>query len=196
MGGALGNDLAVLITEIDANLSHAESVAHGLSHEQFNWSPDPGRWSIGQCLDHLNAVDGRDLAPLRAAIDAGRSRKLAGAGPFTYGFLSRKFVASMEPPVKRKFKAPKLYAPRAESDPMATLAEYLRISADMRGLARSAAGLDLARVKTSLPALPALLRAMVKMPLGARFEAIVAHGRRHLWQAEQVRTHPNFPRVP
>ena len=103
MGGVLGNDLAVLITEIDANLSHAESVAHGLTHQQFNWSPDPGRWSIGQCLDHLNTVDGRDLGPLRAAIEVGRSRKLTRAGPFTYGFLSRKFVASMEPPVKRKF---------------------------------------------------------------------------------------------
>lgn len=194
MTGALGNDLAVLITEIDANVSHAESLAAGLSHQQFNWRPHAASWSIGQCLAHLNLVDGQDLAPVRAAIDAGRSRKLTGTGPFTYGFLSRKFIAGMEPPVKRKFKAPISYVPAAESDPQATLAEFRRISKELRTLAQNAAGLHLARVKTRMPALPAILRAIVKMPLGARFELITAHDRRHLWQAELVRNHPEFPR--
>ena len=62
------NDLAVLITEIDANMSHAESLAAGLSHQQFNWRPNPASWSIGQCLSHLNVVDGQDLAPCRLRI--------------------------------------------------------------------------------------------------------------------------------
>lgn len=188
------NDLAVLITEIDANLSHAESLAAGLSHPQFNWRPAPASWSIGQCLSHLNVVNGQDLAPLRAAIADGKSRQLTGDGPFTYGFLSRKFIASMEPPAKRKFKAPKTYLPPEDSDPQTTLAEFRRISKDLRTLAQSTAGLHLARVKTRLPALPSLLRALLKMPLGARLEAITAHDRRHLWQAEAVRNRPEFPR--
>jgi hypothetical protein len=190
----VNNDLAVLITEIDANLSHVESLAAGLSHRQFNWRPDPACWSIGQCLSHLNAVNGQDLAPLRAAIADGKSRQLTGDGPFTYGFLSRKFVASMEPPAKRKFKAPKTYKPPEDSEPQTTLAEFRRISKELRTLAQSAAGLDLARVKTTLVALPPLLRAFVKMPLGARLEALTVHDRRHLWQAEAVRNHPDFPR--
>ena len=190
----MNNDLAVLITEIDANVSHAESLVAGLSHQQFNWRPDPASWSIGQCLAHLNVVDGQDLAPVRAAIEDGKSRQLTGDGPFTYGFLSRKFVASMEPPAKRKFKAPKSYIPPEECDPQATLAEFRRISKELRTLAQSAAGLHLARVKTSMPALPPLLRAFVKMPLGARLELITAHDRRHLWQAEAIRNRPEFPR--
>jgi len=194
MSGKLGNDLAVLITEFDANVSHAESLTHGLSRQQFNWHPAPGTWSIGQCLAHLIAADGLDLAPLKAAIEEGRARKLTGVGPFTYGLLSRKFVAAMEPPATRKSKAPRAYLPGAEADPEATLAQYRRISAEIRRLAQSAAGLDLARVKTCMPALPFLLQTIVKMPLGARFELIAAHDRRHLWQAEQVRNHPDFPR--
>ncbi len=187
------NDLAVLITEIDANLSHAESLAAGLSRQQFNWRPDAASWSIGQCLSHLNVVDGQDLAPIRAAIADGKSRQLTGDGPFTYGFLSRRFVASMEPPAKRKFKAPKNYAPPEESDPQTTLAEFRRISKDLRALAQTADGLNLSLVKTRMPALPRLLRALAKMPLGARLELITAHDRRHLWQAEAVRNHPAFP---
>lgn len=193
MAGNLGNDLAVLVTEVDANISHAQSLVVGLSREQFNWRPEPGRWSIGQCLAHLNTVNGGDLAPLRDAIQTGKARNQTGGGPFTYGFLSRKFVASMEPPPKRKFKAPKYYEPVPESDPAATLTEYLRISREVRGLLQLAQGLDLARVKTELAALPAPLRAIIKMPLGARFELLAAHDRRHLWQAEQVRNHPDFP---
>jgi hypothetical protein len=190
----MNNDLAVLITEIDANVSHAESLAAGLTHQQFNWRPGPASWSIAQCLSHLNVVDGQDLAPIRAAIEDGKLRQLTGDGPFTYGFLSRKFVASMEPPAKRKLKAPKNYVPPEESDPQATLAEFHRISKHLRSLAQSAAGLHLGRVKTSMPALPPLLRAFVKMPLGARLELITAHDRRHLWQAEAVRNRPEFPR--
>ncbi len=189
----MDNDLAVLITEIDANLSHAESLATGLTHRQFNWRPGAASWSIAQCLSHLSVVDGQDLAPIRAAIADGKSRQITGEGPFTYGFLSRKFVASMEPPAKRKFKAPKNYAPAEESEPASTLAEYRRISKELRALAQSAAGLHLARVKTSMPASIPLLRALVKMPLGARLELITAHDRRHLWQAEAVRNHPEFP---
>ena len=48
-------------------------------------------------------------------------------------------------------------------------------------------------VRTTLPALPAFLRGIVQMPLGARFALIGAHDRRHLWQAEQVREHADFP---
>ena len=190
---ALGNDRVVLITEIFANVSHAESIMHGLRNEQFNWRPGPGRWSIARALAHLNTANQLDLAPLRKAIEMGRSRSLRGEGPFTYGLLGRRFIARMEPPVRSKSKAPKAYQPPPEADLSATLAEYRRVSAEMRQLIESSAGLDLARVKTTLPALPALLRPVIKMPLGARFALIAAHDRRHLWQAEQVRHHRDFP---
>jgi hypothetical protein len=198
MAGSLGNDLAVLITEIHANVSHAESLTAGLSQQQFNWRPEPRIWSIGQNLAHLNTVNSLDVAPLRAAIAAGRARNITGDGPFAYGFLSRKFVASLEPlgtspTAARKFKAPKQYEPPLENNVNETLAEYRRISGEIRELMYSAAGLHLARVKTSLPALPPWLRAIYKMPLGARFAVLAAHDRRHLSRAEQIRYREDFP---
>lgn len=198
MAGALGNDLAVLITEFHANVSHAESLTYGLSHAQFNWRPEPGGWSIGQILAHLNAVNRADLAPLRTAIEDGRARGLTGEGPFTYGFLSRKRVASMEPlgvspSARRKFKAPKQYEPPTESEVQQTLAEYRRISGEIRALAQRAAGLHLARVKTRIPYLSPWLLGVYKMPLGARLGMLAAHDRRHLWQAELVRGQADFP---
>jgi hypothetical protein len=190
---AMSEDLAILIAEMDANASHLESIAGGLSREQFNWRPEPGRWSIGECVNHLNIVNAGDIAPLRAAIESGRARGLTGEGPFRYGSLSRKFIASMDVPVKKKFKAPKSYLPPADAEPAGTIAEYARVSAELRRLAVSANGLDLARVKTEMPVLPRPLRLFVKMALGARLTVLTTHDRRHLYQAEQVRSHPGFP---
>ena len=94
---AVSEDIAMLIVEIEANVSHMESLTHGLSEGQFNWKPESGRWSIAECITHLNIANGGDLAPLEAAIAKGRLGNRTGDGPFTYGFLSKKFVATMEP---------------------------------------------------------------------------------------------------
>jgi hypothetical protein len=182
-------DLAVLISEIEANLSHLESIAHGLTPAQFEWSPGAGRWSIAQCLAHLNATNRPALSAVEAAIAQGRAKNITGSGPFKYGFLA----ASQEPPVKSKFKAPKVFQPPPKIEMAAELAEYRRLMGEFKRLARLADGLDLARVKTRLVALPAVLRAIVRMPLGGQLHLTASHDRRHLWQAEQVRNDPKFP---
>jgi hypothetical protein len=189
----LDPDIAMLVTEIDANLSHAESITHGLTREQFQWRPEPGRWSIGECFAHLNTTNSFTLPALETGIAKGRASGKTGQSPFQYGFFSRKFIASQEPPAKKKFKAPKAFLPPAEVDPDATMAEYRRISGELKRLARDADGLHLARVKVTLPALPAVLRAIVRMPLGGQLLLTTTHDRRHLWQAEQVRNDPAFP---
>jgi len=189
----LDPDIAMLVVEIDANLSHAESITHGLTPEQFAWRPEPGRWSIGECFAHLNATNKVALPAIETGIAKGRAGRKTGQGPFQYGFVSRKFIASQEPPVKKKFKAPKAFLPPNDVDLDATMAEYRRISSELKRLTRDADGLHLARVKIQLPALPAALRAVVKMPLGGQLLLTTTHDRRHLWQAEQVKNEAGFP---
>ena len=189
----LDPDIAMLILEIDANLSHAESVTHGLTSEQFRWRSDPARWSIGECIAHLNLTNAANLPALESGISIGRSRGLNGEGPFHYGWLMRKLIASQEPPPTRKFKAPKKFLPASDLDPEATVAEHSRISGELKRLTREANGLNLAKIKIELPGLPPVPRAIVRVPLGGWLAFITTHDRRHLWQAEQVRNDPNFP---
>jgi hypothetical protein len=188
---ALDPDIAMLITEIDANLSHAESITHGLTREQFQWRPAPGRWSIGECFAHLNVTNGYALPAIEKGLAKGRDKK--GEGPFQYGFLVRKFIASQEPPAKKKFAAPKSFLPPAAVDMDSTLAEYRRISTELKRLTKSADGLHLARVRVEMTALHPILRTFVKMPLGGQLLLTTTHDRRHLWQAEQVRLDRDFP---
>jgi len=172
--------------QLRANLLRAQTLTAGLTDQQFNWRPEPGRWSVAECLAHLNTTNQLDVEPLRLAITEGRRRGIKGGPPFRYGWLSRKFISMLEPPVTTKMKAPAAYAPPSEARLAPTLGSYEKLVQTFADLYDSATGLDLARIKTTFPALPSALQPLLRMPVGARFEALAAHDRRHLWQAEQV----------
>jgi len=178
---ALHPDLARLLEENAANLRRAEALVAGLPPAQFNWRSEPGRWSIGECLSHMNIINSGEPKPIEAAIADARARGIVSPGPYRYGFLSTWFVKNMDERPKRKFKAPKYYQPPPDSDPAKTLDEYRRTSAAIAALMEKANGLDLSKVKV-----PLIQPKWAKMPLGARFALLTAHDRRHLWQAEQV----------
>jgi len=142
-------ELARLLDEGAANLAHTESFGT-LTAAQFNWQIEAGRWSIGECLSHLNVIAAGDITAIRAAIDDAQRCGITGQGPYRYGWLSRWFIRSMEPPVRTRLKAPKFYLPPPASDPLETLERYRRNAGELAELIRASNGLDLAKVKTPL----------------------------------------------
>ena len=166
----------------------AQELTAPLTDPQFNWRPAAAKWSISECLAHLNAVNGADLSDLRAEITRARQSGLTSNGPFRYGFLSRKFIAYTEPPPKLRVPAPKQYLPQPNLSKDAVVPDFLSIHDTLLELIRDSNGLDLARVKVSTP-----ISKAIKFSLGQRFGLLTAHDRRHLWQAWQVRKNPGFP---
>ena len=55
---------------------------------------------------------------------------------------------------------------------------------------RQANGVDLAKARVQSPA-----NRWVRLDLGAGFALMVAHERRHLWQAQQMTVRPDFPKA-
>ena len=158
-----------------------------LNDDQFNWRPSPTQWSISECLAHLNVLDGLDVPAIRDAVESGRAAALVGIGPFHYGFLSRNFVRFSEPPVKLKFRAPKVYRPVADQPKNNVVPAFIAIHDQLLELVSKSNGLDLARIKVGT------LFPRVKFSLGQRFALLAAHDRRHLRQGWEVRRQPNFP---
>ena len=158
-----------------------------LSNEQFNWRPSSRQWSISECLSHLNVADGLDVPAIRQEVEKGRAAGLTGRGPFKYGFLSRRFVRFSEPPVKLKFRAPKVYLPPSNLPKEKVVAEFISIHDQLLDLISQSNGLDLARIRV-----PTFV-AHVKFSLGQRFALLGAHDRRHLRQAWNVRRLADFP---
>ena len=143
---------------------------------------------MGECVDHLNISAKTLFIPgIDAAIADARSRGLRSPGPFVHPALQRWFLTVSEPPPKLRFKAPgkvKQKAPRPLSD---VRQEFLDWQDRLAERIRLADGLDLRRASHSSP-LP-----LWRWTLGTYFAVCLAHERRHIWQARQVRIEPGFP---
>ncbi len=87
-----------------------------------------------------------------------------------------------EPPPKFRLRAPKTVAPALAHDPQAVITEFMRFQDAWEVLIRDCEGLNLTRLKVALP-FPGLRH----LRLGASIPFMMAHERRHLWQAETVK---------
>lgn len=179
-----------MLDQLEAIKEGGAALAAGLTDAQFNWQPGPGRWSIGQNLNHLNVGDVKVLPAFDRAIADGRTKALTSPGPFRYGWFSRWMVREMEPPPKRQMKTP-LKGSAGENHRAAdVLREFARVRDELAKRVRESDGLDLAGIRTISP-----VNRLLRLPLGAYFAFILAHDRRHLWQARQVRNAPGFGTV-
>jgi hypothetical protein len=164
----------------------AARLAEGLKESQFNWRPASQRWSIAECLLHLNIVGERYVRMIETAIEEARAKNITGKGPFEYGFAGKCILEMTEPPPKRKFKAARSLTPAYGQPLNAVMPTFFHLQ-DQLEIER-ARGLDLARIKIPVPGL-----GLARLNLYAIFAWVAAHERRHLWQARQVRNEGAFP---
>lgn len=180
---------AELLQQIEAIKAEGHALCAGLTPAQFNWRPGPGRWSVAECLVHLNVSVTATFPAFDKAIDAGRAEGRTAAGPFRYGWFAEWMIRVQEPPVKRRMKTfPVFQVPPQERFGAAeVLPEFRRVRDALADRVRRSEGLDLRTLKVTSPA-----SRWFRMPLGAYLRFVVAHDRRHLWQARQVRAAPGF----
>jgi len=186
----------VVAPEIDAfrlqfeQLSaETDALAAPLTDEQFAWRPAPDAWSVGECLDHLNATARMYLPVMDEGIADAIRHGLYGAGPYTYNWIGRLSVYVVAPPVRLRVKAPPPFVPtpgRLRPDVLAGFRAYQVQYVDRL---RQANGLDLARARVWSPVVRWL-----RIPLGSSFALMIAHERRHLAQARRLIESPHFPR--
>jgi uncharacterized damage-inducible protein DinB len=184
-------ELQDLLRQIDAIKGDGHAVCAGLSESQFNWRPAEGRWSIAECLVHLNRSVAATLPAFDRAISEGRAkgRTAQGGAPSHYGWFSRWMIGSMEPPPKRRMKTFPIFAvPVGGTHTLGhVLPEFVAMRDELAERVRRADGLDLRGNRTVSP-----VTRLLRMPLGAYLQFVIAHDRRHLWQARQVRNAPGF----
>lgn len=166
----------------------AGGLMSGLTDAQFNWQPGPGRWSMSGCFDHLNISAATLFIPgIDAAISTARAKGLASNGPFAYPALERWLARANDAPPRLRFKAPRRFHPVAAKPVSDVRAEFMRWQDELDRRLNEADGLDLKRAKHKSP-IP-----LVKWSLGMFFQMMLAHERRHIWQARQVRQDKAFP---
>jgi hypothetical protein len=186
----LPSDIARLLGEFNDIERTTDDVLAGLDDEQFNWTPALGAWSIGQCFAHLNVANTTYLACVAPAIAAAREAGYRRRGPLSSRTVGRWFIASLEPPVRRRQRAPgKIRPAGARLHKAEVWPAFVRIHSQLCTLLREGAHVDLNRARFQNP----FIR-VVPMRVSTAFRIMAAHDRRHIWQATNVRRTAGFPK--
>jgi hypothetical protein len=182
---------ASLTTEVEDLRARVNHLASGVTRAQFNWQPDSGRkWSVGQCFDHLALANKLYLDAVTQAVDA------APPKPANRSFVARAnalggwFASTLEPSAGWRLKAPRAIQPASDLDPAHTLHRFDDGLARLVALIPRAWAIDPNRTRFKNP----LARGWRLFNITAAFQILTAHSRRHVWQAEQVRGRPEWPR--
>lgn len=172
------------IERIETELS---TVTEGLTDAQLTWRPAEGSWSMRDCISHLNLFGDQVDENVRAMIQEARSKGLYSNGPYHHGMLGNLLIHSVEPPYRMRFKAVRRLIPTNPETAGQVIQSFRALQGRLRTLLTDANGLDLGGVTRRLP--PTYLA----LTLGQWLAICLAHERRHLWQASQIRRHAGFP---
>ncbi len=181
-GRQMHPELQSLCEQIEAVRREAETVLDGLTEEECAWQPTARSWSISQCFEHLNVIARHYLPVINQSINEARAAGLTGAGPYRYGWLENWLANSMEPPPRRRFRAPRRYVPPPDRPLAEIRSSFFATQERLLELLQRADGVDLGRARVSLPGIMAL-----RFSLGRVLALLLAHERRHLWQAAGIR---------
>jgi hypothetical protein len=180
--------LEPLLQRLDAATERANQMFASLDAHQLNWKPNPGRWSIGQCLDHLittNELYGKTLKQMAAGTY--RPGFWAKLGLLS-GFFGNVLIQSMGPDMKRKANSPADFRPSESELPGDILQRFLEHQAELKQQLLALPDADHRKIRLSSPA-----AAFITFSLHDALNIVVGHEERHLLQAQNVMAEEGFP---
>ena len=170
--------LAAIDAELRATTARARQLVDAVDEAAFHARPDTDRWSIAECLAHLNLTSEAYLPLIDEVVTSGR-----GPAPqrFRRDWMGWLLGRMAEPPVRARVKTTAPFVPRSTGSKQQVLTEYEALQEKLAAALRSADGFDLGRLRIVSP-----FKARFRYNLYSAFRIIPAHQRRHLRQGERV----------
>lgn len=188
MTPSANSQLPEITREIEEIGREAQSQLGGLTARQLNWKPNPGQWSIGQCLDHLITANKQYFPLLRKLVTGEAKKSVFERLPLLPGFFGPVLIKSLGPEATRKFKAPQVFQPSSSDVGADVVESFVAHQRELSALLEETANLDLRRTIITSPA-----SRFVTYSLLDAYRIIIAHEKRHLRQAQNVREAVGFP---
>ena len=167
-----------LIERTKQVLSSAEEF-NTFSIEQLNYRTDPHRWSILECLEHLNFYGDYYIPEIEQQIAKSKSVEVL---MFKSGLLGNYFAKSMLP--KEKLNTMKTFKdkdPLGSSLDKTTIRHFINQQQKMLDLLNTSSQIDLNKAKIAIS-----ISKWIKLKLGDTFRFVIFHNQRHLVQAFKV----------
>ena len=182
MSATLPEELQKLEDEFRDMKKDAGDFLNKVNDNKFNKRPPGNGWSIAECIDHL-IVTGIDYCDIfEAGLKKLEEKNIRYTGEMKHGFFGRKFIANVEPPVKRKFKSPQKWRPDSRINKAKAAEAYMQLQDRWIELVNKSAAWDITKVKLPSPAV-----SWIKFSAFDILSVNSAHQRRHLWQAKNVK---------
>jgi hypothetical protein len=181
----------VLLSELKSITEQATKICQQkfapLPEHVLNWKPQPEKWSILECLAHLNYY-GRFYIPVfKARIQRGIEGKSTPENEVLSNWLGKKAIAAVKLDPQQRQPLQKMKTPKVSNfasqnlEKKTVIAEFLKQQEDFLRILEKAAEVNLNRIK-----IPTSLSSLVRLRLGDGLQFVIYHNERHIVQAEQV----------
>jgi DinB family protein len=174
-----------LLKELTQDIRRVKECAEFFAAADKNklvYSPEKGKWSVVQVLEHLNAYNRHYLPAIEKQLSVVTHTTNAW---FTSGFWGEKFTKMMKPKnvyeIKNKMKTQKAYAFPNSLNVDTVLKEFIAGQDKFLQLLELAKGKDIGGMH-----IPITLTSLIKLKLGDTFRFLVAHEQRHMIQARNT----------
>ena len=159
-----------------------ERLIESITEEQFNWKPAKKKWSIAECIGHLNITANVYFPLMKSAIKKGHAQKVLGSEVTGNGTrFGRILLWGLNPRRQLKIPAPSKFRPQQKKYPLGQTADKFRgVQEEFVDLLKQSDGLNIGKIRHSTP-IP-----LTRITLDQAFNVLSTHEHRHLKQAEKI----------
>ncbi len=173
--------LQELMEEFDAARQRLRVLVKVAPEKFWLRRPGPERWSMAECLAHVNLTSAAYIPILRDGIARGARMGHGDPAQYHHDFFGWLLWKSNGPPVRFRVKTAASFIPLHDQSLGELFVEFDRYHEEQLACVRDADGLPLSRVKIVSP-----FRSGLTYNLYSCFKILPRHQHRHLWQAEQA----------
>lgn len=182
------SNLQELGARIDATNQKVKNTFGSLSSEQFNWKPNPDKWSIGQLIEHLNLTTEPYFPNIDAALTTGYKAGFLARLPFPSRYLGKMISKMTTVETTKPMKTVKLFTPSSSTIDHAVIDRFISNGEKLKTHIGKATSLDTKKILVPSPA-----AAIISFSLHELLELHVNHFDRHINQAINLMNMPEFP---
>jgi hypothetical protein len=178
---SLHPQLQAIVDEFEQALARLHALAAELPEPAWTWRPAPERWSVGECIAHLNLTSAACFPLLRAALRSEARRKSGSGLRYRRDPMGWLMWWMMGPPALIRVKTTSRFIPQGSMPARTLIADFERWQRDQIACVHEAEGHDLNRLRIRSPFDP-----RVSYNAYACLTILPRHQHRHLWQAERA----------
>jgi hypothetical protein len=184
--------IQLLADEFDAARHRLRDLVKVTPDAYWTRRPDPDRWSMAECIAHLNLTSAACIPVLRAGFSRAALVSHEIPALYRHDLIGWLLWRRTGPPVRFRVKTTASFVPLHDKSLEELFAEFDRYHGEQLACVRDADGLPLAQVKIVSP-----FRAGLRYNLYSCLSILPRHQHRHLWQAEgaleAIRNNVAFP---